>query len=96
MAFKLWRTRKIVINKNNKYKTGIPNFNKLDITIEGDIFGKIHFPKYLHWHQKYLRSAKTSREIIPNRYSSQVNKKNEARFLYLFQPLLKNNVKVMG
>jgi hypothetical protein len=64
----------------------IPNFNKLDITIDmGTYSRKYTFPKF-HWHQMYLRSCKASREVIPNRDSGQVEQKTEARFPYLFQP----------
>jgi hypothetical protein len=51
----------------------IPNFNKLDITIDmGTILGKYTFPKFQHWHQKYLRFRKASRKVIPNRDSGQI------------------------
>jgi hypothetical protein len=52
----------------------IPNFNKLDITIDmGTIILGNTLSQFLHWHQMYLRfPVKASRKVIPNRYSSQV------------------------
>jgi hypothetical protein len=56
MAFKLiWHPENNRINKD-KYAKLIPNFNKLDITIDRyNILGNTLSQKSLHWHQKYLR-----------------------------------------
>jgi hypothetical protein len=81
MAFKLmapWNNR---IHKGNKYENWIPNFNKLDITIDvGTI--KNTFTKYACICTKSIRgSGKDEAKVVPHRDSCQIEQK-EVHFLY--------------
>jgi hypothetical protein len=57
MDLNLWRHPENIVIKGDKYiQNWIPNFNKLDITIDmGTIILGNTLSQFPHWHQMYLR-----------------------------------------